>query len=114
MMEAAFAEVARALANGELVGIFPEGHITRDGELQAFRPGVSRILESSPVPVVPMALSGLWGSFFSRVDGAAMKTPFRRGVFSDIALHVGAPVAAGAATPEHLQAQVYALRGACR
>ena len=37
-----------------------------------------------------MALSGLWGSFFSRIDGSAMQTPFRRGVFSDIALQVGA------------------------
>ena len=113
MMEAAFAEAGRALANGDLVGIFPEGNITRDGELQPFRPGISRILDSNPVPVVPMALSGLWGSFFSRVDGVAMKTPFRRGVFSDIALHVGVPVPAQEATPEHLQAQVLALRGDC-
>ena len=114
MMEAAFAEVARALANGDLVGIFPEGNITRDGELQPFRPGITRILEANPVPVVPMALSGLWGSFFSRVDGVAMKSPFRRGVFSDIALHVGPQVPAGVATPERLQAQVRALRGECR
>ena len=114
MMEAAFAEAGRALANGDLVGIFPEGNITRDGELQPFRPGITRILAANPVPVVPMALSGLWGSFFSRVDGAAMQTPFRRGVFSDIALHVGVPVPATEATPEYLQAQVQALRGECR
>ncbi|MBS1130006.1 MAG: Phospholipid/glycerol acyltransferase:Major facilitator superfamily 1 [Proteobacteria bacterium] len=114
MMEAAFTEVAKALANGDLVGIFPEGHITPDGELQPFRPGISRILAVNPVPVIPMALSGLWGSFFSRVDGHAMQTPFRRGAFSDIALHVGAPVPAGEATPEHLQEKVLALRGECR
>lgn len=111
MMEAAFAEVGKALANGDLVGIFPEGGITRDGEIQPFRPGVTRILQANPVPVVPMALSGLWGSFFSRIDGAAMKTPFRRGVFSDIALRVGAPVPAAAATPDLLQAKVLVLRG---
>ena len=110
LLEAAFAEVARALAAGDLVGIFPEGQITKDGELQAFRPGISRILAANPVPVVPMALSGLWGSFFSRIDGAAMKTPFRRGMFSDIALRVGAPVAAEQATPEHLRALVARLR----
>lgn len=114
MLEAAFAEVGRALENGDLVGVFPEGHLTRDGELQPFRPGVSRILAANPVPVVPMALSGLWGSFFSRIDGSAMQTPFRRGVFSDIALQVGAPVPPGEATPEHLQQKVLALRGACR
>ncbi len=111
MMERAFAEVSAALGNGDLVGIFPEGAITRDGELQMFRPGITRILQRDPVPVVPMALSGLWGSFFSRIDGGAMKTPFRRGAFSRIALTVGEPVPAAQATPAHLQALVLALRG---
>ena len=113
MMEAAFAEVAKALAAGDLVGLFPEGQITRDGELQPFRPGISRILEATPVPVVPMALSGLWGSYFSRIDGVAMQTPFRRGMFSDIALRVGAPVAAEQASPEYLHTVVASLRGDC-
>ena len=111
MMEKAFAEVATALENGELVGIFPEGGITRDGEVQVFRAGISRILAANPVPVVPLALSGLWGSFFSRVDGHAMKTPFRRGLFSSIVLRAGAPLAADV-TPAQLREQVRALRGA--
>jgi len=110
-MEKAFAEVAAALADGQLVGIFPEGNITRDGELQPFRPGMTRILTANPVPVVPMALSGLWGSFFSRIDGVAMQTPFRRGMFSAIGLKVGAPLDAAAATPERLFESVLALRG---
>jgi len=114
MMEAAFAEVAAALNDGDLVGLFPEGQITKDGELQPFRPGITRILAANPVPVVPMALSGLWGSFFSRIDGAAMKTPFRRGMFSDIALRVGPPVAAEQASPKHLQTLVASLRRDCR
>jgi len=111
LMEKAFAEVAAALADGQLVGIFPEGNITRDGELQPFRPGMTRILAANPVPVVPMALSGLWGSFFSRIDGVAMQTPFRRGMFSAIGLKVGAPLEAAAATPERLFESVLALRG---
>jgi 1-acyl-sn-glycerol-3-phosphate acyltransferase len=111
LMEKAFAEVAAALADGQLVGIFPEGNITADGELQPFRPGVARILAANPVPVVPMALSGLWGSFFSRIDGVAMKTPFRRGMFSAIGLKVGAPLEAAAATPERLFESVLTLRG---
>jgi 1-acyl-sn-glycerol-3-phosphate acyltransferase len=114
MMEAAFAEAAKALAEGDLVGIFPEGSITRDGELQPFRPGVSRILALNPVPVIPMALSGLWGSFFSRIDGAAMTTPFRRGLFSAIDLRVGAALSPEAATPAALQACVAELRGVRR
>jgi 1-acyl-sn-glycerol-3-phosphate acyltransferase len=112
MMEAAFAEVSKALAAGELVGIFPEGNITRDGELQAFRPGISRILANNPVPVIPLALSGLWGSFFSRIDGVAMKTPFRRGLFSRITLRAAIPVAPAEATPDNLFNIVRALRGA--
>ena len=108
-MEQAFAQVAAALDNGELVGLFPEGGVTPDGTLQPFRPGIRRILARNPVPVIPMALSGLWGSFFSRIDGAAMKRPFRRGLLSAIGLRVGAPVAASEASPEYLRLRVAAL-----
>ncbi|HJQ63982.1 MAG TPA: glycerol acyltransferase, partial [Burkholderiales bacterium] len=65
----------------------------------------------TPAPVVPMALRGLWGSFFSREGGAAMTKPFRRGMLSKIALVVGGIVPPWLATPEGLQAQVLALRG---
>lgn len=111
LMEQAFQQAGAALDNGELVGIFPEGAITRDGEMQPFRPGISRILQANPVPVVPMALSGLWGSFFSRIDGSAMKSPFRRGAFSRIDLHIGPAIAAVNATPATLHTKVLALRG---
>jgi 1-acyl-sn-glycerol-3-phosphate acyltransferase len=111
MMEAAFEEVAKALEAGELVAIFPEGRITDTGEIYPFRPGVQRIVKRTPVPVIPMALQGLWGSFFSRKDGPAMSKPLRRGLFSAIALTVGLPVVPAAATPEHLQAIVAGMRG---
>jgi 1-acyl-sn-glycerol-3-phosphate acyltransferase len=111
MMEAAFEEVAKALEAGELVAIFPEGRITDTGEIYPFRPGVQRIVKRTPVPVIPMALQGLWGSFFSRKDGPAMSKPLRRGMFSAIALTVGVPVVPAAATPEHLQAIVAGMRG---
>jgi 1-acyl-sn-glycerol-3-phosphate acyltransferase len=110
MMERAFDEVAKALRAGDLVAIFPEGRITDTGELYPFRPGVKRILEATPVPVVPMALRGLWGSFFSRKDGAAMSKPWRFVPFRKIGLNVGKAVAPAAA-PEALQASVLALRG---
>ena len=111
MMERAFEEVSAALREGELVGIFPEGRITDNGEICPFRPGVTRILERDPVPVIPLALQGLWGSFFSRKNGPAMTRPFRRGLFAKIAV-VGAPaVAPVEATPAHLQQIVERLRG---
>ncbi|MGH8709505.1 MAG: 1-acyl-sn-glycerol-3-phosphate acyltransferase, partial [Burkholderiales bacterium] len=111
MMERAFAAVAQALRDGDVVCIFPEGRITDTGELYPFRPGLTRILEETPVPVVPIALRGLWGSFFSRAGGAAMTLPWRSRPFRKIGLVVGTPVAAAAATPEGLQAQVQGLRG---
>src|SRR4029079_5806232 len=74
MKDRAFEEAAKALAAGEVVGIFPEGQLTGDGELSRFRPGVQQMVATTPVPVVPMALRGLWGSFFSRShNGKAMR-----------------------------------------
>ncbi len=111
MMEAAFAEVSKALAEGELIGLFPEGKITADGELCPFRPGLARILEANPVPVVPMALRGLWGSMFSRKDGPALSRPFRRGLFSRIELVAGPALPPQTASLPQVQLQVAALRG---
>ena len=110
LKERAFAEAADALAGGEIVCIFPEGRITDTGELNAFRPGLQRILERTPAPVVPMALRGLWGSFFSRAyQGKAIRRTI--GLFARIALVAGPPVSPDRATPETLQQTVLALRG---
>ena len=110
MMERAFDESAKAVKSGEILCIFPEGSITSTGELQRFRPGLQRILAQAPAPVIPMALRGLWGSFFSRsANGKAMRR--LRGIFSRIALVAGPPIAPERATPEYLQQTVLALRG---
>jgi len=114
MMERAFADVAQALKGGDLVGLFPEGRITDTGELYPFRPGIKRILEATPVPVVPVALRGLWGSFFSRKGGSAMSKPWRMLPFKKIGIAVGERVLPAAASPEALQASVLALRGEWR
>lgn len=111
MQENAYDEIARGLAAGDLIGLFPEGRITDTGDMYPFRPGIKRILDRTPVPVIPMALQGLWGSFFSRKDGAAMSHPGRLRPFRRIALIAGDSVVPSDATPEHLQAQVLALRG---
>ncbi|GIZ53153.1 MFS transporter [Noviherbaspirillum aridicola] len=117
--ERAFEEAARVLREGDLLAIFPEGGITRDGKLQPFKGGVVKILERARAdgidpPVVPMALTNLWGSFFSRIEQVngervAMVRPFRRGIFSRVGLNIGGPVAAGEARPELLQQRVAAL-----
>jgi 1-acyl-sn-glycerol-3-phosphate acyltransferase len=113
LKESAFVTAAAALRNGEVVAIFPEGRLTSTGEMNDFRPGIERMLQDTPVPVVPMALRGLWGSFFSRsYEGKAMRR--WRGVFSRIAIVVAPPVAPDAATPAALHAQVLAMRGDAR
>ena len=104
--DAAFKAADQVLAEGDLLGIFPEGGITNDGSLKPFKGGVMRILEQRPVPVIPLALQNLWGSYFSRVEGAAMTKPFRRGLFSRVGLNVGPAVAPEAVTPEGLHHEV--------
>jgi 1-acyl-sn-glycerol-3-phosphate acyltransferase len=111
LRDKAFDDAAQALRDGDLVGIFPEGRITDTGELYPFRPGVMEILKRQPAPVVPMALSGLWGSFFSRKDGAAMTKPFRRGTFARVQLKVAAEWAPQAVTPDGLYAATQEMRG---
>jgi 1-acyl-sn-glycerol-3-phosphate acyltransferase len=103
--------VAEGLAQGDLIGIFPEGKLTDHGEINEFKGGIAKIVERTPVPVVPMALQGFWGSFFSRKGGAAMTKPLRRGVFSKIGLNVGEVVPAAQVTPQLLQQKVLELRG---
>jgi 1-acyl-sn-glycerol-3-phosphate acyltransferase len=104
--EQAFMRAKEVLDGGDLLCIFPEGAISRDGELAEFKGGVMRLLATNPVPVVPIALQNLWGSFFSRVDGNAMAKPFRRGLFSRVGLVAGDSVPATAVTPEGLRDRV--------
>jgi 1-acyl-sn-glycerol-3-phosphate acyltransferase len=110
LLEAAYEKVDAELAAGHVVCIFPEGRITADGEMNPFRKGFERILAARPVPVVPLALRGLWGSFFSRKGGAAMRRWPRR-FWSKIELVAGRPIAPGDATAELLEERVLELRG---
>ena len=107
--EQAFARAREVLDDGDLLCIFPEGAVSRDGQLSEFKGGVMRLLESNPVPVVPLALQNLWGSFFSRAGGRAMSKPFRRGVFSRVGLVAGDPLPASAVTPATLRERVARL-----
>ena len=113
--EAAFERAAEVLRAGDLLAIFPEGGITKDGTLQPFKGGIVKILDRAradglDVPVVPMALTNLWGSYFSRIEqGTAMVRPFRRGFLNRVGLNVGAPMSAAEVTPELLFTRVDGL-----
>ena len=111
LMEKAYIDIAKALHEGDLVCIFPEGKLTTTGEMNEFRGGIAKILARSKVPVIPMALSGLWGSMLTRDKANLFERSFARGPRSQLALAVGAPVEPDRATPEYLQQQVLALRG---
>ncbi len=111
LMEKAFVDIAQALHEGELVCIFPEGKLTRTGEMNAFRGGIAKIVARSQVPVIPMALRGLWGSVFSRDPSNVFERSFARGLRSKLALAVGRPVPPQHVTPEGLYEEVLALRG---
>ncbi len=105
--EEAFRRIGEYLEAGEVVCIFPEGKLTGNGEINEFRNGIARIIEEHPVPVIPMALRGLWGSFFSR---APDKGFFRR-FWSRVGLVAGVPLAPEQVTSQDLQQQVSQLRG---
>ena len=114
-LQRAHQSIQQALEEGEMVCIFPEGRITDTGELYPFKQGVRRIVERNPVPVIPMALRGLWGSFFSRYGGEAFSLPvdarLRRGFRSKLEFVVGEPIPPAIATPELLMQRVQELRG---
>jgi 1-acyl-sn-glycerol-3-phosphate acyltransferase len=107
----AYDSIARALAEGELVGLFPEGRLTGDGEMNEFKGGIRRILERTAVPVVPMALSGLWRSLFARNRD---KLRHATRLFPRVRLAVGSALDPESATPEALRGSVLALRGIWR
>lgn len=98
LMEQAFDKISQSLKDNELVCIFPEGKITDNGELNSFKPGIKKILDRDPVPVVPLALRGLWGSFFSRKHGNAMSRFFPRGLYNRIELIAADPIQASDAS----------------
>jgi 1-acyl-sn-glycerol-3-phosphate acyltransferase len=106
----AFAQARAVLTDGQLLCIFPEGGLTRDGELAEFKGGVMKVLATHPVPVVPLALQNLWGSFFSRIEkGSAMVKPFRRGFFTPVGLVAGPALPAAEVSPELLRSRVQQL-----
>jgi 1-acyl-sn-glycerol-3-phosphate acyltransferase len=108
MLERAYESIARELADGQLIGLFPEGKLTADGEMNEFRSGITRILQRTPVPVIPLALSGLWRSLFTR-NRARLRHLTK--LFPKVRLAVGEPVPAASASPERLRAAVLTLRG---
>jgi 1-acyl-sn-glycerol-3-phosphate acyltransferase len=111
VLQQAYDAIDEALAAGEVVCIFPEGGLTGDGQIATFRPGVEKILTRRPVPVVPMALRGLWGSVWSRRDSMLRRARLPRRFRARVELVVDAPQAPQQVSAETLEARVRELRG---
>jgi 1-acyl-sn-glycerol-3-phosphate acyltransferase len=116
LMQRAFDQIDAALADGEIVGIFPEGRLTTDGEIAAFKSGVERILARAaaagrPVPVVPMALRGMWASMWSHRDNRMGRMRVPRRFRAQVEVVVGEPLSGADVTAELLEAKVRGLRG---
>ncbi|TXH64632.1 MAG: MFS transporter [Thermomonas sp.] len=121
LMQRAFDQVDAALAAGELVCIFPEGALTKDGEIAPFKSGVEKILARAnqagrAVPVVPLALQNMWGSMWSRRVNAKegdlldrMRVPRR--LRAHVEVVADAPLEGATATAALLEAKVRELRG---
>ena len=105
--------VDQALDAGDLVCIFPEGALTPDGEVNEFKAGIEKILSRRPVPVVPMALRGLWGSFFSAAGAGFFKNPFRR-FWSRVDVVADTPWLPAEVAPVALHDHIEAMRGEWR
>jgi 1-acyl-sn-glycerol-3-phosphate acyltransferase len=112
LMARAFDEIDAALAGGELVCIFPEGGLTLDGEIAPFRPGVEKVLARRPVPVVPLALRGLWRSMWSRRDSKLGRARLPRRFRARVELAAGSPMDGASGNAQQMETAVRALRGA--
>ena len=105
----AYRRIHEVLAAGDVLGIFPEGEITDDGNIQPFKPGIDKIIAEQPVPVIPSALCNLWGSLFSRRDPVLKRRPYK--LWSTIELRIGVPIPPGEVSADRLQQEVEQLRG---
>lgn len=108
--EGAMDSIDAALADGDLLCIFPEGKLCTDGEIDEFKPGIERILERRAVPVVPMALQGLWGSFFSHQGGSAL-TNLPKRFWSKVLIVAGDVQAGDQVSAQQLREEIITLRG---
>lgn len=109
IMQRAFERIREVLEDGEVLGIFPEGRLSKDGEMTTFRPGIEKIVQTNPVPVVPIAIKGLWGGNFSRFKGGFLKRFWTRPLRSKIQVIVGEPIPPDQVTAAALQERVAQL-----
>lgn len=110
LLQQAYDQIDKELEAGQLVCIFPEGGISTDGEIQRFRPGIEKIIDRRGVPVIPIALGGLWGSWFSRRTGGGLRRIPGR-LWARVSVRIGEAVLPADVTATRLELLVRTLRG---
>jgi 1-acyl-sn-glycerol-3-phosphate acyltransferase len=113
-LEKAMTMVQERLNQRELIALFPEAYISKDGEIIDFKPGIEKLARDNPdAQIIPMAISGMWGSWFSRhKNGKALNgLPKRRKLRTKISINIGKPVTSEGITKENLTKIVKELRG---
>jgi 1-acyl-sn-glycerol-3-phosphate acyltransferase len=105
----AILEIQKRIQDGQLVCIFPEGAISRDGKLAPFKPGLLKMLELAPAPVVPVGIGRMWGSAFSRKHTNMLKRLPLWDYGRPVVVRAGAPLAPETVTMEQLQQRVATL-----
>ena len=111
LMQQAFADIEAALDAGELVGIFPEGALTKDGGIAPFKSGIERILATRPVTVVPMTLRGMWTSMWSKRDSRLGRMRVPRRFRAQVEVVADTPIDGHIANAAMLETKVRQLRG---
>jgi len=96
-------EASEALRNGEVVCIFPEGEITRIGQMLPFRRGFERIIKGIDVPIIPVNIDGIWGSIFS-FSGGHFLWKWPRTIPYPVRITFGAPLPATSSASDVRQA----------
>jgi 1-acyl-sn-glycerol-3-phosphate acyltransferase len=109
LLDKAYDEIAKTLERRELIGIFPEGQLTTDGAIGEFKAGIERIVQATPVPIIPLALAGLWGTFFTRFEGKAVMSRWPRHWLCRVQLLAGPPIDPELASAEEIGKRVRVL-----
>ncbi len=104
----AFKVARTALDEGEVLGIFAEGGISRSNQVRSFKPGLLKILGDRKVPIVPVYFDELWGSIFSYSEGKAF-TKFPRTFRRPVSIHFGKPIQPHPETMHEIQKSVQRL-----
>ena len=105
--EGSIQRINELLKDGKAVCLFPEGAISRTGQLSEFKRGYQRAIKGTRAKIVPFYLHGLWGSRFSRSSGF-FKDSRQSGFKRDIVVAFGKTMTADT-TPDQLKRRVFDL-----